>query len=63
MEKTSTVSSEYEQHLGKLLQRREHSKNAAKEERRQMKGNYRKHNYGKYAFRTHHIYVCVGCFH
>jgi hypothetical protein len=41
------VSSEYEAHLGKLLQHKEHSINAAKEERQQMKGNYRKDNYGK----------------
>jgi len=57
------ISSEYEAHLGKLLQHKEHSINAAKEERQQMKGNYRKHNYGKYTLRTHHICVCVGSFH
>jgi hypothetical protein len=60
MEKTHTKFSEYKAHLGKLLQSKEHSINVAKEEeRQQMKGNYRKHNYGKYALRTHHICVCV----
>jgi len=62
MEKTGTKSSEYEAHLGKLLQHT-HSINAANEERQQMKDNYRKYNYGKYTLRPHHICVCVGCFH
>jgi hypothetical protein len=58
MEKNSTKSSEYKAHLGKLLQHKEHSTNAAQEERQQMKSNYRKHNYGKYTLRTHHLCVC-----
>lgn len=56
---TSTKSSEYRAHLGKLLQHT-HSINVANEEEGQhMKANYRKNNYGKYTLRTHHICVCV----
>jgi len=63
MRKSTTKSSEYKAHLGKFLQHT-HSINAAnEEERQQMKANYRKNNYGKYTLRTHHICVCVGCFH
>jgi hypothetical protein len=40
MEKTGTKSSEYDAHLRKLCQYKEHSTNAANEEhRQQMKGN------------------------
>jgi len=64
MEKTNTISSECEAHMGKLVQHEKHSINAGKEEeRQQMKGTYRKHNYGKYMLGTHNICVCVGCFH
>lgn len=47
LRKSAQKSSEYEARLGKLLQHKEHSINAAKEETQQMKGNYRTHNYGK----------------